>query len=525
MTMGISDILTLIGLLFAIFAFIYEGEGEFIFIKFNWLDVGVILVAFLLLNFLVYHEFYFEKEWTWRVFYFTWGLNSSTWAYIVSLAIIGYLFFRIFFGIIPFSNKDKLINFYKRLINKGDFNKVMGYIEKYHEEKIFEFHSVFQKNQHLEMDEYDKADDDTKFDLMRGDVEYKNKIRYSNQQALAGNVYRSIIERDDYIEATANEFPYFYSEILKYFNYKYSPNEEVVGSFFTTLLKKNNKFLKRELQSNSNLKEGQRYNYRYEEDNHLLKAMFEDIRVAEYTFVWKPFGETAIQEIAAFGEDHFLFDLYNSDVHTDSKFLDLSIVKSVRFFDIMVRQAIYKKRGFHMWLPYYYHFVKDILEVSPDQGEFGIDDWRGDYPTNYLYLIYRMTSNIYDWYHAMDDALYAGIRDTISKTMSGILLQIANSNSMGEPWAITQFELFIKIYCEVSTSPLNEEHEVQSEEIKRSIAESIERVMIRPAYGIDQEMLEYRRILKLAWGRFDRVPYEQTTVLDILQTNVFDKLQ
>ena len=97
--MSISDILTLIGLLFAIFAFIYEGEGQFIFIKFNWIDFAIIVVAFLLLNFLVYHDFYLQKGWVWKAFYFTVGLNPSTWAYILSLGIIGYLFFRIFFGI------------------------------------------------------------------------------------------------------------------------------------------------------------------------------------------------------------------------------------------------------------------------------------------------------------------------------------------------------------------------------------------------------------------------------------------
>jgi hypothetical protein len=522
--MGISDILTLIGLLFAIFAFIYEGEGEFIFIKFNWLDVAIIVLALLLLNYLIYYDFYLEKGLVWKALYFTWGLNPSTWAYILSLGIIGYLFFRIFFGAIPFSNRDKLINFYKRLVNKGDFDKVMGYIEKYHEKMVFQYHAVFKKNQHLQEVEYEKADSVTQFRLMRGDANYRNRVSYSRQEKLAGSVYRWIIERDDFIDATANEFPYFYSEIYKYFNYTYSPNEETINSFFTTLLGNNNKFLKRELSSNVNSKEGERYNYRFEEDNLLLKSVFEDLKVAETTYVWKPFGEVAIQEIGSLEEDHFLFQLRNSDIHTDLKFLDLSIGKSIRFFDIMVRQAIYKKHGYHMWLPYYYHFVHDILEVTPHQEKFGIDDWRGDYPTNYLYLIYRITSNIYDWYHAMEDALYDGIGDTISKTMSGILLEISNSDSVGKDWSINQFKLFIKIYCEVSTAPLKEKNEEASKEINKPIAESIEKVMLRPAYGNDDEMKEYWRILKLAWSKFDRVPYEQLTVLNILQVNVFDKL-
>lgn len=521
--MSISDILTLIGLLFAIFAFIYEGEGEFIFIKFNWFDVVLIALAFLLLNYLVYYEFYFEKGWVWKALYFSWGLNPSTWAYIVSLGIIGYLFFRIFFGVIPFSNREKLINFYKRLINKGDFDKVMGYIEKYHEKNIYQYHAVFAKNQHLEDAEYEKAGEHRRWQLMRGDVEYKNNAPYSRQEKLAGSVYRSIIERDDFIKATANEFPYFYSEIIKHFTYKYSPNEAVIDSFFTTLLENNNPFLKRELKSNVNLEEGERNNYRLEEDNLILKSVLLDLRVAEHTFVWRPFGEVAIQETTSFPEEHFLFQLYESNIHTDSKFLDLAMGKSIHFFDLMVCQVIYKKYPYHMWLPYYYHFTKAILQNAPFKEDYAIEDWNRDYPVNFLYLIYRMTANIYDWYHAMEDALSSGQRITISKTMSGILLEIANSESIGELWKINQFNLFIKIYCEVSTSPRKEGHVQESEEVVASIAQSIEDVMINPAYGRDEEKNEYHRILKLAWGQsFDRVPYEETTVLDVLREKVFD---
>lgn len=117
-----------------------------------------------------------------------------------------HIFYRIFFGVISFSNRDKLISFYKRLINKGDFDKVMGYIEKYHEKKVYDYHIVFEKNQHLEDVEYEKADEHTKWQLMRGDVEYKNNASYSRQEKLAGSVYHSIIERDDFIKATATEF-------------------------------------------------------------------------------------------------------------------------------------------------------------------------------------------------------------------------------------------------------------------------------------------------------------------------------
>jgi hypothetical protein len=388
---------------------------------------------------------------------------------------------------------------------------------------VFEYNSLFQQNQNLEEKEYDSADGATQFQLMRGDVKYKNQIAYAKQQALAGSVYRWVIERDDFINETANGFPYFYSEIIKHFNYKYPSNEEVVGWFFTSLVAANNRFLKREINSNVNLEEGQRYNYRFEEGNHILKALLFDLRVAEHTYVWKPFGETAIQEIRSLESGHFLFTSYDSTLYPDSKFLDLAIGKSIRFFDLMVCQAIYKKHGYHMWLPYYYHFAHALIKKTSGL-KFDTNDWSGDYPLNFLFLLYRMVSNMYDWFHAMEDALYARHRTTISKTMSGVLLEIASSDSIGEKWKVNQFGLMIRIYCEISTAPLKEGHAEESKVINESIVKSIEDVFIKPGYGSAEQIQKYHDVLKAAWDKFDRVPYEETTALDNLQSNVFDKL-
>jgi hypothetical protein len=447
--------------------------------------------------------------------------------YILSLGVLGFLFYRIFFGVIPYSNKNRLIHFYQRLLNKGDFGKIMGYIEKYHEKKIIEYHSVFQKNKNFEEEEYEKADGVTQFRLMRGDIDYKSQIEYTNQQALAGYVYRWVVERDDFVMATANTFPYFYTEIFKHFKYKYPTNEEMIDWYFSTLLSNNNQFLKRELKSNVNLQEGQRNNYRFEHDNHILKSLLEDLDVAECTYAWKPFGEVAIQEIRSLEASHFLFKSYDSTVYPESRFLDLSTGKAIRFFDIMVCQTIYMKHGFHMWLPYYFHIasalVKKVDEIEYEE-EYEVEDWGRDYPLNHLYLLYQMISNIYNWFHAMEDGLSAGHSGTVSKTMSGILLEIANSNSIGEKWKINQFDRIIRIYCEIFTAPLKDGHQEESRDINDAIVKSIEKVMIRPEYGSGEKVNAYHKIMKLAWKGFDRVPYEETTALEKLQENVFDKV-
>lgn len=521
--MGISDILTLIGLLFAIFAFIYEADGEFIFIKFDWLDITIVIFGFFGVNYFMFHTFYLENGWYLSILYQPWGLKPATWSYILSLFVVSFLFYRIFFGDIPFSNRERLISFYQRLLNKGEFSKTMGYIEKYHEKSILEYHSISQKNETLRKKEYDAADTIGQIRLMRGRRKYKNQTSYTRQQILAANVYHQIIERDDFVSETSNGFPYFYSEIVKCFNYKSISNEESVGWYMTSLISQNNRPLRRELTSNENAEDGQPYNYRLENGNQILRSLLLDLKVAESTFVWKPFGETAIREIRSLKSNHFLFSSYESELYPESKFFELSVFKSVRFFDIMIRRTIYKKHDYHMWLPYYYHIANAIVKRTSDEN-FDVEDWGRDYPLNFLFVLYRMLSNLHDWYHAMQDALSAGHTNTISKTMSGILLEIANSVSIDDKWKVNQFDLMIRIYCEVSTEPSKAGREAESEATTKSIVESIEKVMINPEYAAKGQTKNYHAMLKVAWQRFDRIPYEETTALDNLENNVFAKI-
>ena len=190
----------------------------------------------------------------------------------------------------------------------------------------------------------------------------------------------------------------------------------------------------------------------------------------------------------------------------------------------MVRQAIYKKNKWHMWLFYYYHFTEVILKQVPERNDSkSIENWGNDWPTNYLKLIYRMTSNIWCWYDAMADAPYAGLTKSISKCMSGILLEIANSNSIGNEWKTNQFKLYIKIYCHISAEPLKEGKEEESSAVKKQILESLEEVMIKPSYI--GETTQYHRLLKDVWtNKFDKSEYDGLAVLSSLQINVFDKI-
>ena len=306
--MGTTDILTLIGLLFAIFAFIYESEGESVFLKFSLWNLVGIIVGFILINYLIFFDFYLSNDLYLDFFYITRGLKPTTWAYIISLLLIGFIFLKIFVLGFPYVNKEKLVLYYESLINKGEFGRVINYIEKYHQKEIHSFHRTLERNESFNHKEYENADAKKKAELLyqinHGGI--KSKYHYSRQALLGSRIYHEIVIREDFIRETANKSPYFYSEIIKYFTYKNSSNQEFVMIYLLSLIKENNTFLRRELDTNNNIEDKTRCNYRMEEKNYILKSLLLDIKVAENTHAWHPFGEYGIEEVAT--KDYNQFD-------------------------------------------------------------------------------------------------------------------------------------------------------------------------------------------------------------------------
>jgi hypothetical protein len=121
---------------------------------------------------------------------------------------------------------------------------------------------------------------------------------------------------------------------------------------------KNGNFF-REIRNNQNLNTLEAY--QIEVERPILYALFNDVTVCSINEAWRGVGEPAIIEMHEEAQREYSA-LRESDREQDSDTIwTFRITIAIWYFDIMVRQSIVQKVNDHMWMFYYYHFVKAIL--------------------------------------------------------------------------------------------------------------------------------------------------------------------
>lgn len=178
------------------------------------------------------------------------------------------------------------------------------------------------------------------------------------------------------------------------------PREEFTHGYLSSMLRAENSLLYRNIAENTNL-EGI-YRYRINPDNHLLHALFSDCEVAKNLNVYSPIGGTTkdiLREQA--GKD---YDQYNGRNFSDTEYTGTPVFGdplyvAIRFYDIMVREALSQEMEWHMWLYHYEDFTRlicDNYELSEEA------DRSAEWPNDYSRLIYEMTSNMRDWLNLLE---------------------------------------------------------------------------------------------------------------------------
>jgi hypothetical protein len=165
------------------------------------------------------------------------------------------------------------------------------------------------------------------------------------------------------------------------------PREEFTKAFLTGLHNDESSILYHEIENNRN-GEGSRYDI--ERENRLIRTLFSDCAVAKDVLAWKGIGDNTQQ---------ILDELYRSpDPYSDRRkrfslmndgtlvFRDPLFV-SVRFFDIMVTEAVYQNIDHHMWIGYFDGFTKKICR-NYELGDHA--DPTAEFPNDYSYILNEM---------------------------------------------------------------------------------------------------------------------------------------
>jgi hypothetical protein len=215
----------------------------------------------------------------------------------------------------------------------------------------------------------------------------------------AREIVRGIFLSPKFLTALAFTRPYLGLEIIK-FSINSFERSDFVDLFVKELLRDPHSVFFREIQNNQNVR-AERYDI--EDSNRFLHFFLYDVKAAKELGIYKPIGDyviTYLEDFARRPEDDPYNKPYDNDFEQAGAWRSPLFV-SVRFFDIMVREALFQNIFWHMWL-YYFPLICECVERN-----YRLDDplveAEYEFPTRYAYALYQMFSALRDWIHVLFD--------------------------------------------------------------------------------------------------------------------------
>lgn len=148
-----------------------------------------------------------------------------------------------------------------------------------------------------------------------------------------------------------------------------------------------------EIEQNQNLSD--KGGYAIPEENVLLRFLCGDAGVAYKLEAWKPIGDAVINTIRSGNTNGYARHLNDrANNFNEEQWGDIVFV-GIRFFDIMVNEAMKQGVRYHMWLHYLPIFV-DKLEEIYDTSSHNID-MTDEFPTRNACLIYEAFDVMGNW--------------------------------------------------------------------------------------------------------------------------------
>jgi len=436
--MAIAGFITFLGLLIAAYSILKPHEKLYIRLRFSLLDkvlIPLIVTCIFMAIILSDHIKAYDREITFLKYQFRLSFLISASAYIF-LFLIG-IYFTIKINLNRLSRR-KLNLFYKltkELLNKreypalveildDEYSRLIRYSSRlpWHNEIInkvlsfFSLKSVFRlppeelerlrkilnesgEEHIIEKNRPSRISGGNKF-LLELSADAKHYIGKLLRCFLSEVRDNSSSKRSRYMLHTMLSNNEFVSEMialkpelgLKMFKNEFPNYFEYIDIFFYELIKNNKSILYYELKNNQNERDYHRY--AVPEENMILAYLFTDCRVAQRLQVYRGIGDYVLEYLLDLSKQEVDLDNYEYENFENRKWKS-PIFIGIRFFDIMVTEAIYQGIRDHMWLYYFHYFTEYIFrnfKYIPRVWE-GLGEWH----SGYGYLLYEIVHTLCHW--------------------------------------------------------------------------------------------------------------------------------
>jgi hypothetical protein len=495
--MGVSDIITLVALIIAIVAILNEKNRSHLLLKFHVIDYALFFIAFVLINYFVFYESFYERGWYLQKLYFTnWGFrNPKNWAYGITVVTLIYILYKIWYSFYSYSKLDKVIGYYQKLIENGEISFLLDLIERYHRNDIIQLIE--------ETPDYEPDASVIGHQFIRKTFRHKiqlflvqsiqfliSRSKY-NRSAYAYSVLYGTINSPHFMALSANLRPYLFAALFSHFKEKKRDGfpDDLINHFLNELIANKNFWLKKELKESA--KNDPTQPEWFYEENKILAALIQDLSVADVNEIWRPFGDGAIKEIEeerTKGYESRLFHEYTED----AIFWDYTTYWSIQFFYLIINESIVKTyTQSHFWLFYYDRITSAILKTMEKYPSVNPEDQT----TIYHKFIENIIDKTMSWLDQSNKKNHPGMYHNVLDCLGSIILDICRSRYYGESRTISALDSLLRNYCDLEDNENVEE-----------LRDKYEEIFLRPSMLAEDNDPYYTYMAK-AWENFDKIPH------------------
>ncbi len=237
-------------------------------------------------------------------------------------------------------------------------------------------------------------------------------------QETASDLVRSVFPSPRFMAAMGRTRPYLGLDIIRQLKQPFE-RRDFVELYLKELISNHQSLFYQEIRNNQNLLPGNHNRYYIPQSNRILYFFLSDIAVAKEYGIYKPIGDFMKFHLDKLGrrpED----DPYNKATmyFEDTEAWHSPVFVGARFFDIMVKEALFEGVTWHMWLYYMPSIVERIVRnynvIDP------LADEDAESPIVYSVMLYRIFSYLIEWVTALED---------IPPSQSNVVLKYTNAET------------------------------------------------------------------------------------------------
>jgi hypothetical protein len=414
-----SILLTLFGLLVAVYAIIPPERKQDLKVRFNFIDWVLFTAAFLIIHYILFFPILIALGIP-SLGYWAHGFNPDNTSYIVIIITSFILMLRYIYAPLRKNKIDLFQKLTERLLQEEKFSDLLFVFEKNLDRlfKIYKADFFLPRLKRRWSPNPLSLLDLSKFGFSNTISDQENVSKFQNLKNKIKNYTKGyLIKFLPDGERHARKAEIIIGRVLlsvEFNNYLSKANPPLCFKILKIDFRERRRFLKLLVNNlllnknsilffeiiNSEETAGM-YRPKIDDRNQFLSFFLKDTSVAHTLAIYKPFGDFFLEFLDKLYVNREN-DRYNEPLlnYFEEDKYECPLYITLRFFDLMVLESLYQNMKWHMWLFYLPSFVRKIIRnLNPSPSV----DFSIEWPTPYHYLLYEILSILINFVRAIHE--------------------------------------------------------------------------------------------------------------------------